>query len=270
MQFRTYLMIKFKNQIKKIEEEMDFDKLLKSQFSRNVIVSIFVGGFLGIAGAFGTSDEPLINRLSLFIIASFIGSFFAFLTSHILDKFINDDDRPILYHILFLILMAIPTTFFIMLLGSFFFHFDISLQRYLWFMPTVILISGFFTILHSLIERVPLQTHVVETSNEIPKLINRLPIKYRHATIYAIKSEDHYLRIYTSIGDELILYRFGDALKDLEGIEGVQTHRSWWVALDAINENQKDYGKNFYLLKNQIKVPISRSFTKGLKALNLI
>lgn len=249
---------------------MEFNKLLKNQFSRNVIVSIFVGGFLGLAGAFGTSDAPLLNRLALFIIASFIGSFFAFFTSYVLDKFINDDDKPILYHILFLVIMAIPTTFFIMLLGSVFFHFDISVKRYLWFMPTVMLISGFFTILHSLIERVPLQTHVAATNNETPKLISRLPIKYRHATIYAIKSEDHYLRIYTSIGDELILYRFGDALKDLEGIEGVQTHRSWWVAIGAIEENQKDYGKNFYLLKNQIKAPISRSFMKGLKALNLL
>lgn len=137
-------------------------------------------------------------------------------------------------------------------------------------MPTVILISAFFTILHSLIERVPLQTHVAQINNEMPKLISRLPIKYRHAAIYAIKSEDHYLRVFTSLGDELILYRFGDALKDLEGIEGVQTHRSWWVAIDAIDETQKDYGKNFYILKNQIKAPISRSFIKGIKALNLI
>jgi len=132
---------------------MNYNELLKNQFSRNVIVSIFVGGFLGIAGAFGTSDEPLLNRLALFIISSLIGSTFAFLTSYVLDKFINDDDRPIIYHILFLIIMAIPTTFFIMLLASVFFHFDISLKRYLWFMPTVILISVFFffTILHSLI-----------------------------------------------------------------------------------------------------------------------
>lgn len=249
---------------------MNFNKLLEHQFSRNVIISIFVGGFLGLAGAFGTSDEPLLSRLSLFIIASLIGSTFAFLTSYVLDKFINDDDRPILYHILFLIIMAIPTTFFIMLLGSVFFHFDISLKRYLWFMPTVILIAGFFTILHSLIERVPFQTHISTKPDETPKLIHRLPIKYRNSEIYAIKSEDHYLRVYTSLGDELILYRFGDALKDLEGIEGVQTHRSWWVAINAVEEVQKDYGKNFYLLKNQIKAPISRSFIKNLKLVNLI
>ena len=83
---------------------------------------------------------------------------------------------------------------------------------------------------------------------------NHVPVSYTHLDVYKRQ----------------ILYRFGDALKDLEGIEGVQTHRSWWVAIGAIEENQKDYGKNFYLLKNQIKAPISRSFMKGLKALNLL
>ena len=50
------------------------------------------------------------------------------------------------------------------------------------------------------------------------------------AELYAIESEDHYLRVHTSAGQELILMRLADAVRELAGVEGLQTHRSWWVA----------------------------------------
>ncbi len=40
----------------------------------------------------------------------------------------------------------------------------------------------------------------------------------------------------TDAGDELITARFGDALAELAAAPGFQTHRSWWVAADAIDE----------------------------------
>ena len=59
---------------------------------------------------------------------------------------------------------------------------------------------------------------------------DRLPFKLRGAAIRAVQSEDHYLRIHTDRGSDLILMRLSDALDELEGLEGAQTHRSWWVA----------------------------------------
>ncbi|MEM9054360.1 MAG: hypothetical protein AAGB16_03460, partial [Pseudomonadota bacterium] len=49
----------------------------------------------------------------------------------------------------------------------------------------------------------------------IQSFLERLPVKYRTANLYAVSSEDHYLRVYTSLGEELILMRLADAVREL-------------------------------------------------------
>lgn len=62
----------------------------------------------------------------------------------------------------------------------------------------------------------------------------RLSAKRRTARLIAVEAEDHYLRVHTDAGDELLTMRFGDALAELARADGLQIHRSWWVAADAI------------------------------------
>ena len=108
------------------------------------------------------------------------------------------------------------------------------------------------------------------TENKKPEIYNRFEIKSRHTTIYAIKSEDHYLRFYTSGGEFLILMRLYDAIKELEGIEGTQCHRSWWIAKDAIIEIENINGKKFFVIPQDVKIPISRTYQNSLKELEWI
>jgi hypothetical protein len=94
---------------------------------------------------------------------------------------------------------------------------------------------------------------------KMTKPIGRIP--------WAIKAEQHYIRIYTQEGDEMVLYRFSDAIKSLEGHDGLQVHRSYWVAAEAI-EKIEPSGKSYEItLKNGIKVPVSRSNKKQVDAL---
>ncbi len=97
------------------------------------------------------------------------------------------------------------------------------------------------------------------------KILQRLPSSYQGAELYAISSEDHYLRVYTNQGEELILMRLSDAIRELEQVRGMQTHRSWWVALDAVVEHQRKNGKLILTLKSGVQVPVSRSFDKAVK-----
>ena len=46
--------------------------------------------------------------------------------------------------------------------------------------------------------------------------------------------EDHYVRVHTTQGSALVLMSLSQAMAGLQDIEGVQTHRSWWVARSAI------------------------------------
>ena len=68
------------------------------------------------------------------------------------------------------------------------------------------------------------------------------------ADIAAIVAEDHYLRLWLADGrSPLVLYRFGDAVRELAGIDGLQVHRGAWVAASAVAGAVRD-GRRWRLL----------------------
>lgn len=97
------------------------------------------------------------------------------------------------------------------------------------------------------------------------RFLERLPAKLHGAALYAISAEDHYLRLHTSKGADLILMRLSDAIAELEGIEGAQTHRSWWVARDAVEGARRDGVKLTLLLKGGVEAPVSRPNIRPLR-----
>ena len=99
------------------------------------------------------------------------------------------------------------------------------------------------------------------------KFLDRLPLKLRGAEIWAIEAEDHYLRLHTSKGQDLILLRLADAISELEGVEGAQAHRSWWVARDAIVAAERGDGRATLTLKDGSQVPVSRTYARTLREL---
>ena len=98
-----------------------------------------------------------------------------------------------------------------------------------------------------------------------PKFLDRLPLKLRGAEVWAVEAEDHYLRLHTSKGQDLILMRLSDAIAELEGIEGAQVHRSWWVARDSIAEAERGDGRATLTLKDGSEVPVSRTYARVLR-----
>jgi DNA-binding LytR/AlgR family response regulator len=98
-----------------------------------------------------------------------------------------------------------------------------------------------------------------------PKFLERLPLKLRGAEVWAIEAEDHYLRLHTSKGQDLILMRLADAVAELEGIEGAQVHRSWWVAREAITDAKRGDGRATLTLKDGAEVPVSRTYAGLLR-----
>lgn len=61
----------------------------------------------------------------------------------------------------------------------------------------------------------------------IDLLFEKLPMKLRGATPFALSAEGNYVRVYTERGDDLVMSTFEDALRVVSGISGVRTHRSW-------------------------------------------
>jgi len=102
------------------------------------------------------------------------------------------------------------------------------------------------------------------------KFLDRLPLKLRGAEVWAVEAEDHYLRLHTSKGQDLILMRLSDAIDELEGVEGARVHRSWWVARDAIAEAVRGDGRATLTLKDGAEVPVSRTYARLLRERNWI
>ncbi len=51
----------------------------------------------------------------------------------------------------------------------------------------------------------------------------------------------------------------------LEGLEGMQTHRSWWVARDAVESVRRDGDRIVLALKGGAEAPVSRPNVKPLR-----
>lgn len=107
-------------------------------------------------------------------------------------------------------------------------------------------------------------------ANPVESFLGRLPVKYRTADLHAISSEDHYLRVHTSLGEELILMRLADAVRELSGADGLQVHRSWWVAKTSVTDEKRVDGRSLLVLPSGTEVPVSRSYRGKAKEAGFI
>lgn len=81
----------------------------------------------------------------------------------------------------------------------------------------------------------------------------------RQGKILFLKSELHYLKVVTELGSTLILYNLGDAIAQLTAESGLSVHRSYWVALDAVDELVRKGRQGELRLSNGQSVPVSRN-----------
>jgi hypothetical protein len=84
--------------------------------------------------------------------------------------------------------------------------------------------------------------------------------------IIAMSAELHYLRVYTTLGNTLILYPFGRATDAIVDVQGMQVHRSHWVALDRVDEVTTQDGRTFCHVTGGLVLPVSRSHRTALRA----
>ena len=95
--------------------------------------------------------------------------------------------------------------------------------------------------------------------------LDRVPARLGRELI-ALEAEDHYLRVHTVLGSELILARLSDAVAQLDGYDGLQVHRSWWVAADAVSGIDSSRGRTVLNLRNGVSAPVSRTYLPVVRA----
>lgn len=95
------------------------------------------------------------------------------------------------------------------------------------------------------------------TPERQPRLLDRLAPELRAAPLH-LSVNDHYVVVLTERGRAHLLMRFSDAMAELEGVEGMQVHRSHWVARAAVIGSGRRNGKLFLVLVDGSEVPVSR------------
>ncbi len=95
--------------------------------------------------------------------------------------------------------------------------------------------------------------------------LDRLPAALGR-NLLCLRAEDHYLRVYTDKGDDLILFRLGDAEAELAPLDGRRVHRSWWVSRAAVVGVKRSGRRLELCLSNDLAVPVSRGQVTVLRA----
>ena len=106
----------------------------------------------------------------------------------------------------------------------------------------------------------PLEKSTVPTIG----MLRRRPDGLNGRILY-IQADDHYLHVKTDQGKGLSLHRMSDAVDDLTNADGLQVHRSWWVARDAVAEISKEGRRRTITAIDGTAIPVGRSFEKLLR-----
>ena len=83
--------------------------------------------------------------------------------------------------------------------------------------------------------------------------------------VIALKAEDHYIRVYTPLGDTLVLYRFSDAIKELSPSSGLRVHRSFWINTGFVQSVDTSKRTPVITMSNGLEIPVSQTYKEAAK-----
>jgi hypothetical protein len=231
---------------------------------RSGLIGLGSGIFLAAVGAFGSDRMAPLPRFALFLGMSVLSILIAASGVTAATLMVRASARPAIRYVVAACLITPMVAVASWLVVGFAVTGGIELRFLPYFLPTALLITIVMSLLSWAIFR-PRSPAADRASPPPPRFLERLPVRLRGAEIYAVEAEDHYLRLHTSKGQDLILMRLSDAIAELEGIEGAQTHRSWWVAKSALADARRGDGRAVLKLKDGSEAPVSRTYAKGLR-----
>lgn len=243
---------------------------------RGFITAFIIGVLLTLVGALQTDELPFWPRLAYWEILMLSGALIGMGVSEGVAQWGGLRARKWIEMPLVALLIALPLTMLVVGTSSIFFELQPPrLTPLVVMFGITFVISLVMTALNYLVQgattvSAEMLTAPVSQPTQIPdkpinRLIDRLPLSMRSQKIIALQAEDHYLRVHLDDGrSTLILMRLSDATAELPPGTGAQTHRSWWVAKDAVRSVAKGDGRATLTLNAPLEAPVSRSYYKAL------
>lgn len=246
----------------------------------DLAVMTVIGVVLALVGPFGSFNDPLAIRLMVWVGFAWLGYVLYAPIDTIAQRLAPALDLPAWgLRIAACMIASIPMAVAVWAIPRWpdrlaWPGLELALEHYLY----VVVIGGLITVVNTLIQRQrvgvtgepqPTSTAAPPSPSSppappAPRFLDRLPPELGSELI-ALEMEDHYVRAHTALGSELVLLRMGDAIAELDGIDGRQVHRSWWVARAAVEDVRRE-GRNVRLaLARGIEAPVSRAKVSELK-----
>lgn len=237
----------------------------------NLLVCGFCALFAAIAGPFGTLDSDgfwfrLIYWLLVVLVAMFFGRFFTLLAKKHIGL-----HRPNLVDLATMVGMGAVFTPILALMNAWLLG-PRMVDR---FSPATLL--GFVLAVSAavcIVRRVVTAREIraknatgasgkMAAPNALPRLARRLPDDL-DGPILRLMVRDHFVEVVTQRETHKIRMRFADAIEEMDMVPGYCTHRSHWVAREAIDSVEREDQRIHLRLKNGDTVPVSRTFRDPL------
>ena len=249
--------------------------------TRKIVIDLSImtgiGLLLAFIGPFGSFAEPLAYRLVSWVTFAWIGYAIYSPMGWLVDRLDSGLDLPRPFAWLFgVILATFPMTAIVWSMGYLPRAVQVpTLEQAMATYFYVFIVGGGITALFYVLDRrspmsasvevAPLPSAPVPVAAPSNPLLDALPAELG-SDVIALEMEDHYVRVHTALGSELVLMRLRDAMSHMSETEGRQTHRSWWVARGAVEDVRRD-GRNVRLvLAGGLEAPVSRAQVNELKS----
>lgn len=256
--------------------QLTLRELKQSALSDKFWLGLFcIAIILAVAGPFDTIKQfSTIPRffywLGIAVSTYFIAIFFNVCISTFLERRIG---RRLLCRSISALIAGIAIGFWVFFVNTFLVNIDeLKWHIFITLVTNCMMISFAVSAIYFIVDDALLtkQEKTMETSSnsyigqQTSPFLSRLS-KPLGKDLISLQAQDHYVEAKTTMGSELVLIRLSDAIAELDGFDGLQTHRSWWVATKHISEQKRIDGKPFLTLNNGTEIPISRTYQAGVK-----
>lgn len=234
----------------------------------DIAMLAMIGLLMGFLGPFDSDGAPVLERYVYWMICIIGGGLIGIPADELLRRRIA---TPWWRVATVSVLMTPPVTLLVLVTQHLLVHQPITWPAYRWLLWQVWPIMLAVMAVRALVwrrARVVVETRTV-IAPPLPEaevaFRRRLSAKRREARLIAIEAHDHYLKVHTDVGAELITARFADALNELAKAHGWRVHRSWWVAANAVEAVHWRRSGGEIRLAGGLTVPVSRTYGPVLK-----
>ncbi len=261
---------------------------------RGLVIGVAAAVVMAYLGALGTGSAPFLHRLAYWATVIMPGSVLGVAIYEMMRGWGGLADRRVMEIAVIALLVSVPHSFLVIVASALFFSLSaITPELVLNFWLAVLVVSLVLTAINHLAASEPadaMQTPLAPRPAADPALpvvppvaaragddgpaallappgpiAEKLPSRLRGARLIAMSAEDHYLRVHTEAGSDLVLMRLGDACALLPEEAGAKVHRGWWVAKSAVEGHTRLSGKVTLTLTGGLTVPVSRAMQATLR-----